>query len=99
MDQTADIERVAGSLGLGVRALQRRLNGDGVNFRELVNRVRIARATEFLRGSAESITTIAAELGYVNSTHFTRAFKAAVGLSPRDFRRRRFTHQALAGRE
>ena len=53
-------------------------------------RSRLARAAERLQagGDEASITAIALGCGFSDSAHFSRAFRAAYGLAPRDYRQR-----------
>jgi AraC-like DNA-binding protein len=53
---------------------------------EYLVRLRIQRAMEMLRNSDLSITEIALEVGFNDSNYFTRQFRRALGLSPRQFR-------------
>ena len=85
-DSSVSVEDTALRLDLGTRTLQRRLDRDGLKFRDLAIRVRTERAKELLAERDLSITHIAAELGYSAPSHFTRAFARETGLSPRQFR-------------
>lgn len=49
---------------------------------------RIERAKRLLADRGISVTEVALTLGFGGSTQFARAFRAAVGLSPREYRRR-----------
>jgi len=80
------IEATAQSIDLSIRTLQRELNGAGTDFRSLTSAVRVSRATELLRNSTMSITSISEDLGYSSPAGFSRAFRNATGVSPRDFR-------------
>jgi AraC-like DNA-binding protein len=53
---------------------------------EYLVRLRIQRAMEMLRNSDLSITEIAMEVGFNDSNYFTRQFRRALSLSPRQFR-------------
>lgn len=53
-----------------------------------VNRQRVLRAKERLLLSAESIKTIAHEVGFAEPFHFSRVFRNIKGLSPRRYRER-----------
>ena len=86
MDSAVDLEATAGRLGLGPRTLQRQLADQGLQFRDLVNQVRIERARELLAEKDLSITDVAAELGYSAPAHFARAFRRETGVSPRQHR-------------
>jgi two-component system response regulator YesN len=50
------------------------------------NRKRIELAQSMLQYEQYSVSTIAEQLGYYDESAFSRAFKAATGLSPRAFR-------------
>ena len=84
---TVSIDSTARALDTSVRTLQRMLHRDcGVDFRDLVNGIRMQRAKELLRGSTASITQISAEFGYSSPANFARAFRKATGSAPHDFR-------------
>lgn len=55
---------------------------------EYLNRYRIKRAKELLRRTDESITAIAARVGFADSAYFSRVFRKQVGRSPRAYRER-----------
>jgi AraC family transcriptional regulator len=50
-------------------------------------RQRIARARRLLAENRLSVTSIAAELRFASPSHFSTAFKRAMGMSPRVYRR------------
>jgi AraC-like DNA-binding protein len=83
---SVDIAKIGYQLGIGVRSLQRKLAENNSYFRDLVLQVRAERAMELLSETSISITEIAMTLGYSSSAHFTRAFKQAMGRTPREFR-------------
>ena len=83
------IERVAEIEGLHVRALQRRLERNGVTYKELVDQTRFEAATRSLKEPGATVTDIAFDLGYTDVAHFTRAFRRWTGVPPREYRRRR----------
>ncbi len=56
---------------------------------EYLNSLRIARATELLLTTRDTITSIAFAVGFKDSNYFARAFRKAQGCSPREFRMRR----------
>lgn len=55
---------------------------------DLIN-ARIRAARNALAYSGKSIATIAEELGYNNSSHFSRQFRAQTGMSPSAYRKKR----------
>jgi AraC-like DNA-binding protein len=80
------IRDVARTLDVSVRTLQRRFSKHGLLFSELVDQVRVETAKTLLQDSALPIRAVAAELGYGEPTHFSRAFKRITGNSPSDYR-------------
>ena len=54
---------------------------------EFVAKTRLHHAAEMLRSSDVSIKVIAASIGFGSRSHFSRAFRAAYGTDPRNFRR------------
>jgi AraC-like DNA-binding protein len=82
------IEEVARSMETSVRSLQRELNRAGTDFRTLTSAVKIERATELLHDTTVSITSISEDLGYASPAGFSRAFRKATGLEPREHRKR-----------
>ncbi|EEH68480.1 MULTISPECIES: helix-turn-helix domain-containing protein [Acinetobacter] len=65
------------------RTLQRKLENEGTNFRELVDKVRCEKAIQLLNNSNLSLENIALHLGYTNAKNFSRAFKRWTGSTPR----------------
>ncbi len=58
----------------------------GIGIREYTKKRRLATAATSLRGTTHSIKEIAADLGYRNVQHFTRAFKNMFKISPSEYR-------------
>ncbi|AUX38841.1 AraC family transcriptional regulator [Sorangium cellulosum] len=83
----AQLSRVARSLGLGARTLERRLIAGGATFRSLLTAVRRDRAMHALAHSDLPISEIATRLGYGSPTELHRAFRSWVGVGPAAYRR------------
>ena len=54
---------------------------------EIISTIRIEKAKDLLLNSPElRIQDIAEEIGFLDVAHFSRSFKTATGVSPKDFR-------------
>ncbi|MET0877141.1 MAG: acetamidase/formamidase family protein [Tardiphaga sp.] len=81
--------RVAQAEGISERYLQKLFEGTGSSFTHYLRERRLQRAWADLSSPAEaqhSISEIAYRSGFNDSAHFSRAFRARFGLSPREFR-------------
>ncbi|MGH9346269.1 MAG: AraC family transcriptional regulator [Vicinamibacterales bacterium] len=61
---------------------------EGTSVASFVRGLRLAWAAERLAASHQSIAEIAAEAGFADQSHFTRAFRARTGRTPRQYRER-----------
>lgn len=59
----------------------------GLTINQYVTNLRITHAKEYLRFSNMNITEIANELGFGDSSYFTRTFRKEEGISPTEFRK------------
>ncbi|WP_245258311.1 AraC-like transcriptional regulator QhpR [Rhodopseudomonas palustris] len=84
-----DIEVVACDFGMSTRSFQRRLADHGVNYLDIRNRVRSHIAKCMLAETGAPVTSIALQLGYSETSAFSRGFKSQVGETPVEFRKRR----------
>lgn len=85
-DGTPSLERLAEALRLPSWTLQRRLAEQGLSFSALLDQVRQARATFYLRQHGVSLSELALLLGYSELSAFSRAFRRWFGVSPRQWR-------------
>ena len=83
------LDGAATRLGLRSRTLQRRLQSEGLSYRQVVDTARRARAEAILATTTTPVAEIAASLGYEEPAHFTRAFQRWHGCSPSAWRRAR----------
>ncbi len=83
-----DIEIAAADFGMTARTFQRALAHHQVNYLEIRNTVRSHIAKCLLSETTLPVTTIALQLGYSETSAFSRGFKLQVGETPIDFRRR-----------
>lgn len=58
----------------------------GRGFTDLLNQVRVDRATELLRKSNLSLSQIAFEVGFSDQSYFTKVFRRHMRCTPRDYR-------------
>jgi len=77
---------VASELLMSRRTLQRRLREEGTSLTRVIADCRVAAAQSLLRQLDRSVTDIGYELGFSDTSHFTRTFSAAVGLPPSRWR-------------
>ena len=80
------MSELALQLGYSERSLRRRLEAEGVTYREISDLVRESQARALLSGSSKPIQQIAHELGFEKASNFSRSFKRWTGQSSRDFR-------------
>lgn len=83
-----DIEYAASDFGMSLRSFQRRLAEVGVNFAEVRNRIRVQIGKCILAETSIPITSIALQLGYSETSAFSRGFKLQAGETPQEFRSR-----------
>ena len=58
----------------------------GKTFTELMQEKRLSQAAFLLRTTTQRVDDVAQAVGYENTSYFHRIFKAAYGLSPRQYR-------------
>jgi AraC-like DNA-binding protein len=83
----ADIELVARAMHMSERTLQRRLEQEGTNFSDVLDRVRLEVAQRRLGDPTASLAEVAADLGFSDLATFSRAFKRWTGEPPGQWRR------------
>lgn len=83
------LEAVAEKLGMNARALSRRLSRRGTNYQKEVSRLRLEIALQYLVSNDSSVTDIALQLGYCDTSAFCNAFKRWTGRSPRQYKQMR----------
>jgi AraC-like DNA-binding protein len=92
-DRYADqltLGEMARRFGLNPSYLSRAFRKEtGFTIVEYVNKVRIRRSCLLLKHSDAGILDIALAVGYNSLSHFNQYFRRVMGMSPREFRRRR----------
>ena len=82
----AKLETVASELGLSSRTLSRRLSAMETSFNTILDELRKALATRYLKESGLNVTEISYLLGYTEVSTFAHAFKRWTGTTPGAFR-------------
>ncbi len=84
--QAHSIDHVASLLKMNRRTLQRRLQAKGLDYKSLLNDVRMTTACWYLKSSDLEITVLSEMLGYSDVSAFSHAFKNSMGCSARQWR-------------
>jgi AraC-like DNA-binding protein len=90
----ANIKHIARMLGMHPRTLQRRLEGRGLYFEDLIDKLRQERAAYFLKQAALPILQVTFMLGYSGQNAFTAACRRWFGLPPLKYRNQCLTGKA-----
>lgn len=59
----------------------------GKTFSSLISEIQMENAKQLLEETSMSITEVSEEVGCYDSSHFTRKFKKAFGITPNAFRK------------
>ncbi len=89
-DPHLSVNGVAAALGISTRSLQKLFADDEYGLGQRIRNARLARARQALADPlrrGHTVARIAADHGYADAAHFTRAFKATYHQTPRDYRR------------
>jgi YesN/AraC family two-component response regulator len=80
-------QQIASAVGVSERYLSEIFKQEmGISPWDVLNRFRIQRACELLKASDASITEIAIQVGFGDSSYFGRVFSKQTGLSPKAYR-------------
>lgn len=80
------LEEVAEHFFMAPRTFTRHLGDEGISFRALRNDIQLALAKRLLRHTRLPVKAIAEKVGFGNVSAFSRAFHAACGQAPAEFR-------------
>lgn len=81
-----DMTEAANILCCSPRTLRRKLQSEGWQYQQLVDRIREIYARRVLSTPTLSITQVALQLGYADHSGFLKAFKKWTGLTPSEYR-------------
>lgn len=78
---------IAKRLNRSLSTLQRQLQNEGTNYKDILEHTRKKLATEYVADGSLSLGQIAYMLGFSDQSNFSRAFKRWTNSSPREYRR------------
>lgn len=88
LDEPLTLDQLAAAVGLSVFHFAKMFRTSlGMPPHRYLAERRVERAKQLLRRGAIGLAEIAQACGYASQSHFTRAFKAAIGLPPGEWRR------------
>jgi AraC-like DNA-binding protein len=91
------MSEVAARCGMSPRTLMRRLRDDDTSWQRLLDGARQKRALWLLEHTGEAVEEIAARLGYVDTSNFSRTVRRWFGATPRELRARAQRGAAAGG--
>lgn len=92
MDETLDLEAVAGMFGMGYSFFRRRFRDcTGLSPLAYQHSLRLRRARRLLKNTDAPISEIADSLGFQSQAYFARFFRKETGISPTGYRARHGT--------
>ncbi len=80
------MEEVAAKLNMCSRTLRRNLQAENTTFQIIVDQLRQDLSRHYLKRSQLNLDTIAALVGFTETTNFRRAFKRWEGMPPAQYR-------------
>ena len=86
LERSPSVSFIAKKLRVSERTLRRRINEEGLNYRDIIKDVRYSTAVYYLENTDTRIEKIAWLLGYKETSNFRKAFKSASGMSPSEWR-------------
>ncbi|MDH5753102.1 MAG: AraC family transcriptional regulator [Deltaproteobacteria bacterium] len=82
------LEVVSKRMGTSTRSLQRKLAEHGLNYRNLIQKIRQELAASYLNNNQFNINDVSLMLGYSEASTFTTAFRKWHGITPSNFRKK-----------
>ncbi|GAA6152426.1 helix-turn-helix domain-containing protein [Pseudoteredinibacter isoporae] len=87
-----DRDTLAHALNVSPRTLARKLEAEGISFKQLRREVQQSRAEQALSKEALSMGELAEQLGFTDSAAFSRAFKGWTGVAPTEWKKQALTN-------
>lgn len=88
-EEAPSLTKIAVQLNVSERTLARKLREEGVNFSQILQQKKQDLANYYLLETDESITNIAFNLGFKDTSNFTRAFQRWNQITPSEYRAQR----------
>ena len=85
----ATADQIARTLALSKRSLQRKLQDEGLSFKDVLEETRRAMAMNYLHNTEMNVQEIAYLLGFKDPSSFFRAFRGWTGQTPQAMRKAR----------
>lgn len=86
--------QIAAAMGMSRTKLYRDLKRiDGMSLADYVRNVRLEKAAELLVHGNLNVQEVMLEVGFVNSSHFSKVFKLKYGLSPTEYKKNTSTQE------
>jgi AraC-like DNA-binding protein len=82
----ANMDAIAGKLGISRQTLFRKLKAEGVTFEKVLDELRYRMAADYLGARKVSVNETAYLVGFSEPAAFSRVFKRWSGCSPRTLR-------------
>ena len=82
----ANQDAIAKNMHMSRSTLQRRLQDEKTNYKELLESTRRSLAVEYVKDGEHNLSYVAFLLGFSDQSNFSRAFRRWTGLSPKEFR-------------
>lgn len=80
------INELANELGQSTRSFQRNLKAANLNFSRLIRYLRVQEACRLIEARTETLAAVGYCAGFSDSAHFSRDFRASMGMTPTAFR-------------
>jgi AraC-like DNA-binding protein len=81
-DEPPSLDRLAAAAGMSPRTFQRRLGEEGHSFSELLDEARRTAALDCIAAGRETLTRLAADVGYARQSGLSRAVRRWTGAAP-----------------